>query len=70
MKVQTYFLFFRNLVNSTPMFLGDVTSPNNVVGFYGISNASNSQQPIEIDVSFMNLIHFPSIEKNPLDFPS
>jgi hypothetical protein len=63
MKVQKYFLFSRNLANSTPFFHGDVTSPNNVARCYGISNYSNSQQPIEIDVPLINLINSPSTKK-------
>lgn len=49
MKLQKYFLFSHNLVDSTPIALGDVASSNNVAGFDGISNVNN-QQPIEIDV--------------------
>jgi hypothetical protein len=57
MKVHKCFLSSRNPINSIPFFLSDVTSPNNVARFYGISNASNNQ-PIEIDVPLVNLIIF------------
>jgi hypothetical protein len=62
MKIHKCFLSSHDLANSIPFFLGDVTSPNNVARFYGISNDSNSQ-PIEINVPLMNLINSPSTEK-------
>jgi len=67
MKLQKYFLFSHNLVDSTPIVLGDVASSNNVAGFDGISNVNN-QQPIEIDVQIINLIDSPNTKSAPLSF--